>query len=98
MVAIPTLEEEYAKRPNRERENLVGERTRIVAMIRLPAKPANEDALEQLSVEPIRLRPPMLARHSYARRMDDVRFDAVHPQPPSQPEAITAGLARVRSV
>jgi transposase len=30
MVAIPTLEEEDAKRPNRERENLVAERTRIV--------------------------------------------------------------------
>jgi len=30
MVAVPTLEEEDAKRPNRERENLVGERTRIV--------------------------------------------------------------------
>src|SRR5437763_10320925 len=30
MVAIPTLEEEDARRPNRERENLVGERTRIV--------------------------------------------------------------------
>ena len=30
MVAIPTLEEEDAKRPSRERESLVGERTRIV--------------------------------------------------------------------
>lgn len=30
MVAIPTLEQEDAKRPTRERENLVGERTRIV--------------------------------------------------------------------
>lgn len=30
MVAIPTLDEEDAKRPNRERENLVGERTRVV--------------------------------------------------------------------
>jgi transposase len=30
MAAIPTLEEEDARRPNRERENLVGERTRIV--------------------------------------------------------------------
>jgi transposase len=30
MVAIPTLEEEDARRPNRERENLIGERTRIV--------------------------------------------------------------------
>src|SRR3984885_11907923 len=30
MVAIPTIEEEDARRPNRERENLVGERTRII--------------------------------------------------------------------
>jgi transposase len=30
MAAIPTIEEEDARRPNRERENLVGERTRIV--------------------------------------------------------------------
>ena len=30
MVAIPTLEQEDAKRPSREREGLVGERTRIV--------------------------------------------------------------------
>jgi hypothetical protein len=52
-------------------------------MILLAAKPANEDALEQLSVESIRLRPPMFARHSHARRMDDVGFDAAHSQPPS---------------
>jgi transposase len=30
MAAVPTLEEEDARRPNREREGLVGERTRIV--------------------------------------------------------------------
>ena len=30
MVAIPTIEEEDAKRPSRERESLVGERTRII--------------------------------------------------------------------
>lgn len=30
MVAVPTLEAEDAKRPNRERETLVGERTRLV--------------------------------------------------------------------
>src|SRR5215468_12357973 len=40
MVAIPTTKDEDAKRPNRERENLVGEQTRIVnrmkaALIRL---------------------------------------------------------------
>jgi Protein of unknown function (DUF3489) len=30
MVAIPTLEDEGARRPSRERESLVGERTRII--------------------------------------------------------------------
>jgi transposase len=30
MVAVPTVEEEDAKRPSRERENLIGERTRII--------------------------------------------------------------------
>lgn len=30
MVAVPTIEEEDAKRPSRERENLIGERTRII--------------------------------------------------------------------
>src|SRR6266702_4536939 len=34
MVAIPTIEEEDARRPNRERENLVGERTRLVNRIK----------------------------------------------------------------
>ena len=29
MAAIPTIEEEDARRPNREREKLVGERTRL---------------------------------------------------------------------
>jgi transposase len=30
MVAIPTTKEEDTKRPNRERESLIGEQTRIV--------------------------------------------------------------------
>jgi transposase len=34
MAAIPTLEEEDARRPNRERENLLGERTRVVNRMR----------------------------------------------------------------
>jgi transposase len=34
MAAIPTIEEEDARRPNRERKNLVGERTRIVNRIK----------------------------------------------------------------
>lgn len=34
MVAIPTLEDEVARRPNRERGNLVTEQTRIVNQIK----------------------------------------------------------------
>jgi transposase len=34
MAAIPTLEQEDAKRPNRERENLVGEQTRIINRVK----------------------------------------------------------------
>jgi transposase len=34
MIAVPTLEQEDAKRPNRERDNLVGERTRIINRIK----------------------------------------------------------------
>ena len=34
MAAVPTLEEEDARRPNREREGLVGERTRIVNRVK----------------------------------------------------------------
>jgi transposase len=34
MVAIPTIEEEDARRPNRERQNLVAEQTRIVNQIK----------------------------------------------------------------
>ena len=43
MAAIPTLEEEDAKRPNRERESLVGERTRIVNRMKA-AWPASASA------------------------------------------------------
>lgn len=57
MVAIPTLEEEDAKRPSRERESLVGERTRIInrmkgALARLGIrgfKPELQRASEKLS-------------------------------------------------
>jgi transposase len=42
MVAIPTLAEEDARRPNGERENLVGERTRIINRLK--------GALAQLSI------------------------------------------------
>ena len=56
MAAIPSLEEEDARRPNRERESLVGERTRIVnrikaALTRLGVrgfKPTLRNASQQL--------------------------------------------------
>jgi transposase len=62
MAQIPTLEEEDARRPNRERENLVSERTRIVnrmksALARLGIRgfrPTLRKAREQLA----RLRTP----------------------------------------
>ena len=72
MVAIPTLEEEDAKRPSRERENLVGERTRIInrmkaALIRLGVrgfKPELLKAPERLEAirtpEGIQIPPNML--------------------------------------
>jgi transposase len=56
MAAIPTLEEEDARRPNRERESLVGERTRVVNRIKATlarlgirgVKPTLRDAAERL--------------------------------------------------
>jgi transposase len=56
MAAIPTLEEDDARRPNRERESLVGERTRIVNRIKATLarlgirgfKPTLRDAAERL--------------------------------------------------
>lgn len=62
MVAIPTLEQEDAKRPSREREGLVGERTRIINRMKANLarlgirgfKPALRKAPQRLAA----LRPP----------------------------------------
>ncbi len=76
MVAVPTLEQEDAKRPSRERENLVGERTRIInrmkaALIRLGVrgfKPELLKAPERLgglrTPEGVPIPPNMLAEMS----------------------------------
>src|SRR4051794_8347683 len=56
MAAIPTLEEQDARRPNRERESLVGERTRVVNRMKANLarlgirgfKPTLRDAAERL--------------------------------------------------
>src|SRR6266705_3543233 len=70
MVAIPTLKDEDAKRPNRERESLVGEQSRIVnrmkaALIRLGIRGFN----------------PKLKRA--AGRLEDLRTPEGEPIPPN---------------
>ena len=81
MVAIPTLEEEDAKRPSREHESLVGERTRLVnrmkaTLMRLGIRGFNvkrrkaADGLAELRTpEGVALPPNTLAelRHDMAR-------------------------------
>jgi transposase len=88
MVAVPSLEEEDAKRPSRERENLVGERTRIInrmkaALIRLGIrgfKPELSKAPERLetlrTVEDVPIPPNMLAE----MRRDMARLARVREQ------------------
>jgi transposase len=70
MVAIPTIKDEDAKRPNRERQSLVGEQTRIVnrmkaALIRLGIRGFN----------------PKLKRA--AGRLEDLRTPEGEPIPPN---------------
>ena len=48
MVAVPSAEEEDAERPSRERESLVGERTRIVNRMKGPW-PGSASAASSLS-------------------------------------------------
>ena len=88
MAAIPTLEEEDARRPNREREGLVGERTRIVnrmkgALARLGIrgfKPTLRKAPERLAAlrtpEGVPLPPNTLAE----LRRDMARLEVVTAQ------------------
>jgi hypothetical protein len=61
-------------------------------MVRLTAQPADEGALQELGVEPVRLRPSMLARDSDARCMDDMGLNVARFQPPRQPEAVAASF------
>src|SRR5215469_2733604 len=63
-----------------------------MAVIWLTTQPANEDAFEQSSVEPICFRAAMLARHGHARRVDDVGFDVAGPQPARKPKSVATGL------
>jgi transposase len=85
MVAIPTIEDEDAKRPNRERESLVGEQTRIVnrmkaALIRLGIRGFN----------------PKLKKA--ADRLEGLRTPEGEPIPPNTLAELRRDMARRRLV
>src|SRR5580693_3465647 len=85
MVAIPTIKDEDAKRPNRERESLVGEQTRIVnrmkaALIRLGIRGFN----------------PKLKKA--AGRLEDLRTPEDEPIPPNTMAELRRDMARLRFV
>jgi hypothetical protein len=67
------------------------------AVTPLAAQPAKKGALQQLGIEPVRLRPSVLARHRNTCRVDHLRLDAASPQPPRQPEAVPAGFVGHRN-
>src|SRR6516225_24673 len=85
MVAIPTTNDEDAKRPNRERESLVGEQSRIVnrmkaALIRLGIRGFN----------------PKLKRA--AGRLDSLRTPEGEPIPPNTLAELRRDMERRRLV
>ena len=82
MVAVPTIEEEDAKRPSRERENLVGERTRIVNRMKA--------ALARLGIRGFK---PELRRA--LQRLDTLRTPEGLPIPPNTLDEMRRDLARL---
>ena len=85
MAKIPTPEEEDAKRPNRERENLVSERTRIVNRMK--------STLARLGLRGFK---PTL--HKAAERLDRLRTAEGVPLPPNTLAELRRDMARLRFV
>ncbi len=85
MAAIPTLDEEDAKRPSRERENLVGERTRLVNRIK--------GALVRLGIRGFK---PTLRRAS--ERLETLRTPEGATLPPNTLAELQRAMARLRFV
>src|SRR5919206_637037 len=85
MAAIPTLEEEDARRPSREREGLVGERTRIVNRMKA--------ALARLGVRGFK---PTL--RGAPERLGALRTPEGAPLPPHTLAELRRGMARLRLV
>ena len=85
MAAIPTAEEEDAKRPNREHESLVGERTRIVNRMK--------GALARLGVRGFK---PTLRKA--CERLGTLRTPEGAPLPPNTLAELRRDMARLRLV
>jgi transposase len=85
MVAVPTIDEEDAKRPHRERENLVGEQTRIINRMKA--------ALIRLGIRGFK---PELRRAT--KKLDGLRTPENLPIPPNTLDEIRRDLARLAMV
>jgi transposase len=85
MAAIPTLEEEDARRPNREHEGLVGERTRLVNRIK--------GALARLGIRGFK---PTLRKAP--ERLAALRTPEGEPLPPNTLAELRRDMARLRLV
>ena len=85
MVAIPTLADEDAKRPSRERENLIAERTRISNRLK--------SALARLGISGFK---PLLRRAP--RRLAALRTPEDLPIPPNMLAEMQRGMARLAVV
>ena len=85
MAAIPTLAEEDAKRPNRERERLVGERTRIVNRMK--------SCLVRFGVRNFK---PTL--HKAPERLETLQTPEGVPLPPNTLLELRRDMARLRFV
>jgi len=85
MVAIPTLEDEDARRPSRERESLVGERTRIINRMKA--------ILAWLGVRGFN---PTLRKAP--QRLDELRTPEDLPLPPNTVDELRRDMARLAMV
>jgi len=85
MVAVPTIDEEDAKRPHRERESLVGERTRIINRMKA--------ALVRLGIRGFK---PELRRAP--QKLDGLRTPEGLPIPPNTLDELRRDLARLAMV
>ena len=85
MVAIPTLEDEDARRPSRERESLVGERTRIINRMKA--------ILAWLGVRGFN---PILRKAP--QRLDELRTPEDLPLPPNTVDELRRDMARLAMV